>query len=318
MRITVTGAGLAGLTLAGALLDRGVPPGAVTMRERRGGPVEAAGAETFLGVPPGLLDAVGGRSRYPSATRYLDRAPAIDGIAVITPDGDRPPTRPTPGWRFITHREIVRALEADIADAAVPVRYGVDGPPDDEERRTEDWIVGADGVHSAVRGTVEPDACAMPVGQRAAFGSLPPRAVDLDVESGVLTFVQGAENSALGILRTGDADLVFARYSATASSVSGLGFPVVPGALAAYDRLLTEGRTIDLFEAPWGRWRSGSVVLTGDAAHGKSPAYGRGAVDAVDDARILAPALLDGADAVDGALAEILRRERAVRAASRR
>ncbi|MGH3671974.1 MAG: FAD-dependent oxidoreductase, partial [Pseudonocardiaceae bacterium] len=62
-------------------------------------------------------------------------------------------------------------------------------------------------------------------------------------------------------------------------------------------------RPIALYElVPNGRWRRGHTVVIGDAAHALSPAAGRGATSAIEDAIILAKHLREHAYRVPAAL----------------
>jgi len=189
-----------------------------------------------------------------------------------------------------------------------------------------DLVVGADGVHSVVRGVVTktPSAtasglcafrCLVPAAQAPAFSRR--RAQTLWIGPGhhlVHYPVSGGRFVNLVAFAPAQAGAIES-WSATAT---------VEEFLAEFDgwdaRLVhliraagTVGRWALFDRAPLPRWSRGTVTLLGDAAHPMFPFFAQGAAQAIEDAAMLAGCLADGRDDPVAALQryETLRRPRA-------
>ncbi|MFG2796693.1 FAD-dependent oxidoreductase [Streptomyces pseudovenezuelae] len=240
-------------------------------------------------------------------------------------------------YRCLRRGDLNTALQAEAGRRGVTVRHGarlvsVEEGPDqvtahfaDGTTATGDLLIGADGLNSAVRRSVSPgtrpchagqyvfygytrtasppgaDACITMVrGSGAAFGY----AVSPDGETYWFARVTGdplpAEELAQGTpARWRDLLLPLLRKDAT---------PAAELVAATGEELMVTNAT----EIPTGTpWRSGRILLIGDAAHAASPATGQGASMALEDAVVLAKSLRDAPDP-DAALTlyETLRRPR--------
>lgn len=240
-------------------------------------------------------------------------------------------------YRCLRRGDLNAALQAEAGRRGVTVRHGarlvsVEEGPDqvtalfaDGTTATGDLLIGADGLNSAVRRSVSPgtrpchagqyvfygytrtasppgaDACITMVrGSGAAFGY----AVSPDGETYWFARVTGdplpAEELAQGTpARWRDLLLPLLRKDAT---------PAAELVAATGEELMVTNAT----EIPTGTpWRSGRILLIGDAAHAASPATGQGASMALEDAVVLAKSLRDAPDP-DAALTlyETLRRPR--------
>ncbi|MFJ4936965.1 FAD-dependent oxidoreductase [Streptomyces pseudovenezuelae] len=240
-------------------------------------------------------------------------------------------------YRCLRRGDLNAALQAEAGRRGVAVRHGarlvsVEQGPDqvtahfaDGTTASGDLLIGADGLNSAVRRSVSlgtrpchagqyvfygytrttsppgADACITMVrGSGAAFGY----AVSPDGEAYWFARVSGdplpAEELAQGTpARWRDLLLPLLRKDAT---------PAADLVAATGDELMVTNAT----EIPTGTpWRSGRILLIGDAAHAASPATGQGASMALEDAVVLAKSLRD-APHPDAALTlyETLRRPR--------
>jgi salicylate hydroxylase len=193
------------------------------------------------------------------------------------------------------------------------------------ERVEADLVVGADGVHSVVRGVVTgtPSAtasglcafrCLVPAEQAPAFSRR--RAQTLWIGPGhhlVHYPVSAGRFVNLVAFAPAQADAIES-WLATAT---------VDEFLAEFDgwdaRLIdliraagTVGRWALFDRAPLSRWSRGTVTLLGDAAHPMFPFFAQGAAQAMEDAATLAQCLAEGRDGPVAALQryETLRRPR--------
>jgi salicylate hydroxylase len=169
-----------------------------------------------------------------------------------------------------------------------------------------DVVVGADGVHSTVRGAVTEPAparnsgmCAfraiVPAGRAPAFARR--HAQTLWIGPGHhLVHYPISGGAAVNLVAIGPAgDAVVESWSATATVGELL------AGFAGWDLRLqdlirqagTPGRWALLDREPLGRWSRGPVTLLGDAAHPMFPFFAQGAAQAIEDAAILARCLAE-------------------------
>jgi 2-polyprenyl-6-methoxyphenol hydroxylase-like FAD-dependent oxidoreductase len=194
-----------------------------------------------------------------------------------------------------------KRMVAATADGGVEVRFA------DGSRAAGDILVGADGIHSATRRLIDPQAPAprytgqhvvygyadghpaggapdtyhMVSGRQAFFGYTAPgdgrtwwfARIGGETRSGGTTAAQWRD-LALGAVRD-DATPAAAIIEATGGDVVG-------------------GDSYDIPTTP--AWHNNRMVLVGDAAHAASPAAAQGASMAVEDAVVLAGALREHAD----------------------
>jgi FAD-dependent urate hydroxylase len=311
-RILVVGAGLAGLALARALRQAGFAPEMIERAERFDGAgtgmyLPANGTRALRAL--GLEAAVAGRAAPIPRQRLLDhRGRLLADIDLRELWGDVGPCLALP-----------RADLHEVLLEGVPVRPGrtvaalerVGGPVqvafDDGGAGEFDLVVGADGLHSAIRRLAGDPRPPVPVGQHSwrFLTACPP-----EVTTWTVLLGRGASFLAMPVgggavycyADTTDADrggdpvaLLRERFAGFAAPVPGLldhpaGVHVAPIQQVAAEQ--------------WGR---GAVVLVGDAAHGMSPNMAEGASLAFEDAVVLA-ACLRGADSVREALTAFVAR----------
>ncbi|MEU9338551.1 FAD-dependent monooxygenase [Streptomyces sp. NPDC048290] len=336
-RILVVGGGVAGTASALALHRAGFeaevyearPDGAGDMGAfltlasngmRALAAIDATDAVTAIGFPLTairLLDASG-----------TELAHAPMGEAAV----------PALNFRCLRRTDLGAALLAEAVRRGVPVRHGarlvrVEEGPDgvtahfaDGSTATGDLLLGADGLHSAVRAAVAPDARPGYAGQRVFYGSTtgaaPLGASDCItmVRGGATAF--GCATSPRGetfwFARVSDGPLSAAEIAkGTADDWRDLLVPLLraDAAPGAADIVAATGERLmvtNAMELPLGLpWCAGRVLLLGDAAHAASPATGQGASMALEDAVVLAKALRDLPDTGQALRRyEALRRER--------
>jgi 2-polyprenyl-6-methoxyphenol hydroxylase-like FAD-dependent oxidoreductase len=322
-QILIVGGGMGGLCLAVALHRQGFAPELI---ER---------APSWQAIGAGIvLHANGVR-----AMRLLGMGAAVEQIGA-----------PLPRWGFfdqhaepLCHTDLgklwgqvgpclgtarIHLQEAMVTAAAVPARLGValtsldqDGAQvtagfSDGTSRAYDLVVGADGIHSAVRRLIgvsgEPDYAGL-VAWRNVIPSRPEGVAELMVLLGDGRFVGvvpvGNESTySFGAIVTEPMhDPLPGRLERFRDRFSGFGGPV-PECLAAleWDEQLHFGpiEWVDLDS-----WHAGRVVLIGDAAHAAPPHMGEGGSMAIEDALVLAEVLRD-AGTVEAALHAFERRRR--------
>lgn len=291
--ITVVGGGVAGLTSALALAQRGaqvtVLERAEALREVGAGLQISANAGRVLSALglDAALDAVSVRSRavalHDSAGRRLARL-------------DLAAHRPAAAFRMIHRARLLEVLEQAARDAGVTIRLNtlVQSLPNDSG-----LVIGADGARSRVREVLDGKRTPFFTGQTAwralipLESGAPPEAhvfmgpgrhlVSYPLASGLRNIVAVQERDQWVAEDWSQPDdpanlrAAFARF----------GGPV-PGWLDQ----ISEIRIWGLFRHPVaGRWQDGRAAILGDAAHPTLPFMAQGAVMAIEDAWLLAAAL---------------------------
>jgi FAD-dependent urate hydroxylase len=323
-RILVVGAGLAGLALARALRQAGFAPEVIERAERFDGAgtgmyLPANGARALRAL--GLEAAVAGRAAPIPRQRLLDhRGRLLAEIDLRELWGDVGPCLALP-----------RADLHEVLLEGVPVRPGrtvaalerVGGPVqvafDDGGAGEFDLVVGADGLHSAIRRLAGDPRPPVPVGQHSwrFLAACPP-----EVTTWTVLLGRGASFLAVPV----GGGVVYC-YADTTDADRGGGDPVrllrerfagfaapVPGLLAQLEDPDPPGpvpparvHVAPIQQVAAEQWGRGAVVLVGDAAHGMSPNMAEGASLAFEDAVVLA-ASLHGGDGVREALAAFVAR----------
>lgn len=199
----------------------------------------------------------------------------------------------------------------------------------DGSTTTADLLIGADGLNSTVRRTIAPATRPYYAGEYVFYGYTTNISPDEEADDERITLVRGRAAAFGYAVSPGGQTYWFARVAGerlaadeiahgTPAQWRDLLLPLLrEDATAAAD--IVAATTDDILvtkatEIPTGApWRSGRMLLVGDAAHAASPATGQGASMAMEDAVILAKALRDtpGTD-TDTALSvyETLRRPR--------
>jgi len=178
-----------------------------------------------------------------------------------------------------------------------------------------DLIVGADGARSATRRSIGNLAEPTYTGQIIRYGHHPRPAPDLP--TGVLHFWRHFEGVAgyVGDLR--DGSFWFSRHNSdTPTDVIDQETAIAVLLDTPVQSVLDTSwvsRPIALYElAPKGTWHRGHTVVIGDAAHALSPAAGRGATSAIEDAILLATHLRERVGRVPEALESFTARRRPI------
>ncbi len=292
--VSVIGAGIAGLTTAIALAQRGAK---VTVYERA----------------PALLEVGAGLQISPNAGRVLKalglwdafEAEAQPSQAVILRDSaarkiaklDLARYRPQDAFRFIHRARLLSVLEAGARAGGVEIRLGSDiaAVPDDGAALT----IGADGVKSAIRAGLNGVETPFFTGQ-TAWRALVPCPDDAPPEAQI--FMGPGRHIVSYPLGRGQRNIVAVVESKTwrdegwshagdpqelRATFARFGGPVADW-LGAVDQVGVWG----LFRHPVAaRWQDGRSALVGDAAHPTLPFIAQGAVMAIEDAWILAACL---------------------------
>jgi 2-polyprenyl-6-methoxyphenol hydroxylase-like FAD-dependent oxidoreductase len=321
-RVLIVGGGIAGLATARALRQRDISSDVVDRRAEFSDvgvginlPGNAVYALRQLGI-----DALEERG-MPIRRREYRNAKGRLLFAV-----DEAAFWGTDATSVCVHRaDLVELLIADLPANAIRWKRGVDDVVVGESvqvrfadgaTQSYDFVIGADGVHSAVRKAILGAANPQPALLSAASW----RFMSPNVGVRCWTAWSGAQGMLL--LIPVDQDHVYGFASATRGGPveanrewlrrTFQGFPEMVG------RTVTEvlGQPDSLFHSPVEevrvpRWSNGRIVLIGDAAHATAPVWAQGAALAIEDAIVLANLLATTDDwSTVGQAFERLRRAR--------
>jgi 2-polyprenyl-6-methoxyphenol hydroxylase-like FAD-dependent oxidoreductase len=312
VRVLIVGGGIGGLTLAIALRQRGLDaaiferapalevagagialwPNALRALRTIGldGEVIAAGARRERGA----LKDQDGTLLVQSDHRFLERETGAPIVALHRADlqsillGALPAGVVRLGARFTGFDQNTPAVKARFAEA-----------PSDEG----DVLIGADGVHSAVRASLRPEITARYAGYVAWRGVVD----DVDPSDVAMTTESWGPGSRFGMVPIGRRRIY---WFATANGPAGVRrtpderraellkrfgdwHPPVRDLIerTPADQLL-QNDIEDL--VPFRGWSRGRVGLVGDAAHATTPNLGQGACMAIEGAVVLADRLAKG------------------------
>lgn len=309
LRILIVGAGIGGLTSAVALRQKGFE---VELIEKDPewkvygvGIIQQANVVRAMGQL-GLLEG------------YLDSGFGFDFVEIFAPTGQQVARVPVekldpryPANVGISRRTLHEFLGKSAKDAGAVVRLGVvaesfedDGSGvtvnfSDGTSRRYDIVIGADGVYSATRAAILPDAPEPQfVGQavwrynfakpadvqciRSYEGSIGIGLVPLS-ETLMYMFVTTPEPGNPRYPRQGLAAALRAKLAAAPPGIAELVPQITDDDEVVYkplERLLVEGP-----------WHKGRIVLIGDAVHATTPHLGQGAGMAIEDSIVLAEEL---------------------------
>lgn len=292
---TIIGAGIAGLTAALALAQRGAQ---VNLLERA----------------PALTEVGAGLQLSPNAGRVLESlglGPALDAVSVRSRGvrmwdaaGRRIATldfmahRPGARFRLIHRARLIEVLAAAVRAADIPLRLAhvVDALPH------APLLIGADGLHSRVRPALNGTETPFFTGQTAWRALIPDPQPPADGTGWADLFLgpkrhlvsyplaHGLRNIVAVIERPGWQAEGWSHQDDPAhlrGAFAGFGGPV-PDWLARVSDTCIWG----LFRHPVaGRWQDGQRVIIGDAAHPTLPFMAQGAALAIEDAWQLAACL---------------------------
>jgi 2-polyprenyl-6-methoxyphenol hydroxylase-like FAD-dependent oxidoreductase len=324
MRALIVGGGIAGPATALALQQVGV---AATVLEAR--PASYGDVGSYFTVSPNGLDALAaiGALQLAKDAGFATRRNEMVG-ATGRRLGSVSLGRPLEdGTTALTMKRsrLAALLAEEAARRGIDVRHGsrvaaVHGDEDavrvelaDGTRLDADLLVGADGVHSLVRRTVDPQSPPARYVGLTNFGGIT-RATGLarELPAEAWHFVFG-RCAFFGCHATTSGDVVWfvnvprgeiSREERTATtaeewrrclrdSVAGDAGPA-DALIAAGELELAGDNTYDLGHVPV--WHRDRMLVIGDAAHAPSPSSGQGASMALEDAVVLAKAVRDAQD----------------------
>lgn len=313
--VAVVGAGIGGLAAALALSR---VAGQVTLLERREHPAEVGAALALQANGLAVLDELGVRSAVEQIGSRIDRmwirnAAGTPLLTAVVPDFGDGLDHALAVRRTELHQLL---LDAVLAEGSIETRFGCtlvqaeptgelvvhtgsDGSgPDGTALLRFDLVVGADGANSAVRSTGGFPA-------RISTGSRYVRAiVDAPADAGFEEYwtpLGSFGHAAIGPAGTPTYFWAAAHAPQVADAVSNRDLDTFTDAwervLPSAGRLLRKVATFDelllntVRRVDCRRWRSGRLVLLGDAAHAMAPNLGQGANSALVDAMVLAASL---------------------------
>ncbi|MGQ4618916.1 FAD-dependent monooxygenase [Nocardia sp. R7R-8] len=228
---------------------------------------------------------------------------------------------------YVSHRaDLLEAIRAAVPPQLVQLGKrctGIDQLPDqirvhfdDGTAVDADVVVGADGVHSVIRGYITTPAPATYSGMCAYRALVPAESAPEFSRRPVQTLWIGPDHHLVHYPVSAGRKINIVAFAPagdfTDESWSSQG--TVEQLLAEFDgwdpRLReliehagTPGRWALLDRAPLPRWSSGRITLLGDAAHPMFPFFAQGAVQAIEDAAALAQCLSAGSGDPERALA---------------
>jgi 2-polyprenyl-6-methoxyphenol hydroxylase-like FAD-dependent oxidoreductase len=313
--IVIAGAGIGGLTLGCALARAGQPFQIIERSER----LRPAGAGIALSANAlralsyiGLDDVVRAAGHELSVAAICDphgRAIIETPVRAIVPGGTIALERER------LHRALQQALGVPVSlgravsgyeSLADEVRVYIDGG----ETIEADLLIGADGLHSAVRRAMRGEEALRYSGQTSWRAIVDE--VDL-VESDRFTESWGA-GERFGIVPLGGRRVYWFAVIDAPQGGRDVGDPRdalrarFAGWHAPIDELLAATRPeaiirTDIYDRqPINRWTDGRAALLGDAAHPMTPNVGMGGGQAIEDAVVLAEAIA-GEATIEAALA---------------
>ncbi|MEU4428524.1 FAD-dependent monooxygenase [Actinoplanes sp. NPDC024001] len=296
--VLVVGGGIAGLALARALHRRAVP---VDVVERGAGgagglainlPGNAVRAFEELGLGDELA-----RIGRPTRRREYRSAGGKLLFAVDEDEFWGPRARP----RCVRRSDLLNLLadgSGKVRQAAVSSADGQEVTFTDGARERYGFVVGADGVHSVVRGGL-PGAASV---RESLLSAASWRFMAPNPGVDCWTVWSGAGGAFL-LIPVDDTE-VYAYASATRGGPVGADPSWLHSTFGDYPAPVravldsVAGRPESLFHSPIEEvrlpsWSAGRRVLIGDAAHATAPVWAQGAALAVEDALVLADLLAD-------------------------
>lgn len=307
--ILVIGAGIGGLTAAIALRQRGFTVDVI----------ERDPSMTVYGV--GIIqqaNVIRAVAKLGVLDDYLDAGFGFEFVSVFAPDGTRLARIPSPklleGYPAnvgISRRSLHNVLVAKARVLGASVHPGViaEELADDGNRvrvafssmpaKDYDLVVGADGVHSATRDTIFPEARQPEFTGQGVWRYNFERSADVDgvhayhgkVGSGLVPlsnelmymFVTTSEPENTHYSKQGLAAVMRQNLSESAPIIQRLAQSITDDDAVVYRPLEWVFLT--------GSWHRGRIVLLGDAVHTTTPHLGQGAGLAIEDSLVLAEEL---------------------------
>ena len=309
-RILIVGAGIAGLALAAGLERHGITPTVV----------EVQTASLSRGLALMLTsNATLGLRRLGLDGTVIERGRVLEHIVQTGASGnpiDQHDFRPA-NHRYAPTLGITRDALIDGLASAVraPINYAttvvsagdsastVDVAFSDGTRATFDLVVGADGLHSAVRKLIYPNICPM-------YRSFCAWRTVMDCPDGDAVFrIRSRPGCLLGSFQVGT-DLVYAfllAHHAEAPALSrhehldrfkelASAFPGTIPSLIQQQQDPAQVIFVPVQEVETPTYHQGRILLIGDAAHAFPPLLAQGAAMALEDAAALAEVLGETSD----------------------
>jgi 2-polyprenyl-6-methoxyphenol hydroxylase-like FAD-dependent oxidoreductase len=322
-KVAIAGTGVAGLATAIQLAKAGVE---VDVFESKAEPSALGSGISLQGNALRVFDALGAwddirQAGYAFEGLHL-RAPG-PGAPVVAELPDVKTGGPDyPAAMGMPRRELTRVLLDHARAAGAHLRFGApltgleqrpDGVEvfvDDRSAGTYDLLVGADGLHSAVRELIGIETRPQPTGMGIwrAFVSRPAEVVRSELYYGGPVYIAGytptGEDTMYAFLvedaqdRFGVSDEEATRIMLEESRAYDGPWNHIRADLEAGAHAHYTWFTQHVVPAPWNR---GNVVIIGDAAHSCPPTIAQGAAQGLEDALVLTE-LLTTKDAVDEGL----------------
>ncbi|MGY1948052.1 FAD-dependent oxidoreductase [Nocardia asiatica] len=297
-RAEVVGCGIGGACAALAMAKVGA---SVQVYETAARSAEIGGWVTLGPAASTALDRIGLGERVRAAGFPVVRVTTVDLVTGRT--GSFARTEPGHRWSstHVWRKDLLALLREGMEEADVPCEYGTRVDPG---RRTGDLLVGADGARSATRRMLGDLREPTYTGQSIRYGHCPIPAGGLP--RNVLHFWSHSAGVVGYVGDDRDGSFWFSRrnVASAASAVDPDVFlePLRGTPVAEVLESSEVSAPIALYELePEGNWHNADTVLIGDAAHAVSPAAGRGATSAIEDAIVLARTLRS-ADSIAAAL----------------
>ena len=271
---------LAALGLAERVVARGTSIREICFRTARGGKLAR-----FPGPSP---------TKYGFPTVGMDRQLLYDLLLGALAEQHIPVLY---GRRLVAVKQTQRSVEAEFADGS---------------KSEADFLIGADGIHSAVRASVFPDSPKPGYLGLVGVGAiLPASAVPAVTEADRLNFNYSyGRNGFVGFCGGSDGKVMWwsnlprekpytreeleqvptEEVKREMLGLFGDYHPPLPALIEATQQMM-KVNLFDVQSLP--KWSNGRVLLIGDAAHAVSPNSGQGAAMALEDAMYLAKLLKD-------------------------
>jgi 2-polyprenyl-6-methoxyphenol hydroxylase-like FAD-dependent oxidoreductase len=294
--VIVVGAGIGGLSAAIGLREAGHEAVVLEQAPR----IEPVGAGITL-----FANAMQALERLGARDAVAARGAAAQRSAILTSDGRvlAEVPRDLLDGAVALHRADLHEVLAEFAGAGTvqldvkvqAIEQDADGvvvrDHDGHEHRA-DLVVGADGLHSVVRGTISK---AKPkYGGYTAWRGVASKSFEAGrlteswgtgerfglVDIGRRTYWFATKNA-----KEGEADEPGGRKAELQRRFASWHEPIAAALDATHDHAILRNDVYHL--APLSNWHRGRVVLLGDAAHAATPGVGQGAAQAIEDAVVL-------------------------------